>query len=130
MIGINGVEIAGEERIFIKAATGVLTAQECVNTIISNYGQIAENTQTLPAAVAKLKGVVSISTTGAGAFHLKAGAGDKIYLNGTALDDGDKVSLAAPAVGDCFSFWSIQTAAAAYDWCVVSGVGLLTDGGA
>jgi hypothetical protein len=112
-----------------QASTDTLTAAECKNSIISNYGQAAENTQTLPAAAVGLSGVVEISTTGTGAFHLKAGASDKIYLNGTALDDADKVTLAAPAVGDCFSFFTIQTAAAAWDWVVVSGVGILIDGG-
>lgn len=113
-----------------QAATDTLTAAECKNSVISNYGQAAENTQTLPAAAAGLKGMVSIAATGVGAFHLKAGAGDKIYLNGTAMADGEKVTLAAPAIGDCATFWTIQTGAAAWDWVFVSGVGLWISGGA
>lgn len=113
-----------------QAATDTLTAAEVSGTVISNYGQEAENTQTLPAAAAGYNGMVIIGTAGAGAFHLKAGAGDKIYLDGTALDDGDKVSIATPAVGNYFSFWSFQTGASSYDWIVTTGAGTLTDGGA
>lgn len=112
-------------------ATDTLTAQECRGTQISNYGQSAENTQTLPTAAEGLNGIVVIGTAGAGAFHLKAGANDKIYFDGTALDDGDKVSVATPAVGDHFTFFAFQTGASTYDWIVTSGAqGTLTDGGA
>lgn len=114
----------------IQASTATLTVAKVSGTVISNYGQGAENTQTLPAAAAGYNGLITIATAGAGAFHLKAGASDKIYLDGTALDDGDKASLATPAIGDYFSFWSFQTGATAYDWIVSSGQGTLTDGGA
>jgi len=111
-------------------ATDTLTAIECSGTKISNYGQSAENTQTLPTAAADLSGIVVIETEGAGAFHLKAGANDKSYLNGTAMDDGDKVSITTPTIGDFFSFWSIRTGASTYDWIISSGAGVLIDGGA
>jgi len=114
----------------VQASTDTLTAAECSSKIINNYGQAAENTQTLPTAAKGLNGICVIATAGAGAFHLKAGASDKIYLDGTALDDGDKVSLATPAVGDYFTFWAFQTGASAYDWIVTTGSGTLTDGGA
>ena len=118
-------------KVVTQAATDTLTAAECRGCVISNYGQAAENTQILPAAAEGLHGLVVIGTAGAGAFHLKAGAGDKIYLDGKALDDGDKVSVATPAVGDNFTFFSFQTGASAYDWIVTSGSqGTLTDGGA
>lgn len=113
----------------IQAATDTLTATECRSKQINNYGQSAENTQTLPAATKGLLGRAVIATAGAGAFHLKAGASDKIYLDGVALDDGDKVSLATPVVGNFFSFFTFQNGATAYDWHVVSGLGLLIDGG-
>jgi len=134
-IGSQDIEIAGSVsaglKVVTQAATDTLTAAECRGCVVSNYGQVAENTQTLPAAAEGLHGLVVIGTAGAGAFHLKAGAGDKIYLDGKALDDGDKVSLATPAVGDNFTFFSFQTGASAYDWIVTSGSqGTLTDGGA
>lgn len=114
----------------VKPATGALTAVDCGDTSISNYGQSAENTQTLPACASKLGGLVTIATAGAGDFNLKAGAGDKIYLDGTALDNGDKVTLDTPLVGDFFSFVSFKSGAATYDWIVRTGEGSLIDGGA
>lgn len=114
----------------LKPSTGSLTAQECSGTIINNYGQTVANTQTLPAAAEGLNGMVLIGASGVGDFNLKAGAGDKIYLDGIALDDGDKASLAAPAVGNFFTYWAFKTGANAYDWFVSSGFGTLTDGGA
>jgi hypothetical protein len=114
----------------IAASTATLSPANVSNTLINNYGQSAENTQTLPTGAAAYNGIVVIGTAGMGAFHLKAGPNDKIYLDGVALDDGDKVTLANPAVGDYFSFWSFKTGPNSWDWRVVSGVGLLTDGGA
>jgi len=114
----------------VQAATDTLTAAEVSSTVINNYGQSAANTQTLPAAAEGYNGICVIGTAGAGAFHLKAGASDKIYLDGTALDNGDKVSLATPVVGDYFTFWTFQTGASTYDWIVTTGSGTLTDGGA
>jgi len=115
----------------VAASTDTLSALECSGTFINNYGQGSANTQTLPAAAEGLNGIVHISAAGVGAFHLKAGTGDKIYLDGTALSDGDKASIATPAVGNSMTFWSFQTGASAYDWIVSSGAGTtVTDGGA
>ena len=113
----------------VKTATGDLTAAEVTNTIINNYGQGAETTLTLPAAAAGMNFMLVISTTG-NAIHIKAGASDKIYLDGTALDDGDKVSLAVPAVANSATFITIQTGAAAWDWVCQTILGVFTDGGA
>ena len=113
----------------VQAATDTLTVAECAGTIINNYGQGSANTQTLPAAAEGLSGTVCISAAGVGAFNLKAGAGDKIYLNGTATADGEKASLATPAVGDFFTFYTVQTEAAAWDWVVTTGIGTLVNGG-
>jgi len=114
----------------IASSTGTLSAAQVSGVVLNNYTQSTANTQTLPAAAVGYNGMIVIATAGAGSFHLKAGAGDKIYLDGTALSDGDKVTLATPTVGDYFSFWSFQTGATAYDWLVASGQGTLTDGGA
>lgn len=113
----------------IKSATGSLAASECYGTVINNYGQGAASTLTLPAAVVGLSFMLLVSTTG-NALHIKAGAGDKLYLDGTALDDGDKVSLATPAVGNCATFFTFQTGASAYDWYCNTINGVFTDGGA
>ena len=122
--------LAAKIKTVTQPTTDTLTVPEVSGTQISNYGQGAENTQTLPAAEEGLNGVVVIGTAGAGALHLKAGGGDKIYLNGVALDDADKASLSTPAVGDYFTFESFKTGASDYDWMVISGQGTLSDGGA
>ena len=79
--------------------------------------------------------ILQIETAGAGAFHLKAGASDKFYFDDgsgtvTALDDGDKISFATPAVGDTLVVNSIRTGASDYDWLAVCTRGTATDGGA
>jgi len=113
----------------IKASTGDLTAAECTNTCISNYNQGAAMTLTLPAAAVGLNFVLTVVTTGY-AIHLKAGASDKIYLDGVALDDADKVSLATPAAGDCIAFFTWKSGASTYDWIALTQTGVWADGGA
>ena len=110
-------------------STGTLSAANCAGTLINNLGQAAANTQTLPAAATGLNFIAQISTSGTGAFNLKAGTGDKIYLDGVALDDGDKVSCATPTIGNFITFWTIPIASA-WDWVASSGQGDWTDGGA
>jgi len=112
-----------------RAATGSLSADDCSGTVIHNAGQSAANTQTLPAANAGYNFIAQIGTAGTGAFNLKAGAGDKIHFDGTALDDADKVSNAAPVVGDYITFWTIYIGSA-WEWMATSGQGTWTDGGA
>ena len=99
------------------------------NTIISNYGQTVENTQTLPTIESGLNFLFQIEATGVGDVHLKAGATDKIYLDGVALDDGDKITCTDPAIGDYIVVWSIQTGASTFDWIAESGRGIFSDGG-
>ena len=125
-----GDSISAELKLITQSVTDTLTEQECRGTQISNYGQTVENTQTLPTASEGLNGIVVIGATGVGHFHLKAGPSDKIYLNGIALDDGDKATLDTPLIGYFFSFASFQTGASTYDWLVIEGQGSLTDGGA
>jgi hypothetical protein len=110
-------------------ATGDIGVNHCNGSVINNYGQAAEATLTLPAAASGLHLRVIVSATG-NALHIKAGAGDKIYLENTALDDGDKVSLATPEVADNAEFFAFQTGASAWDWCCQTGAGTWTDGGA
>jgi hypothetical protein len=107
-----------------------LTAAECSNTIVSNYSQAAESTITLPAAASGLAFVVTVVTTGVGALHIKAGASDKHYFDGVALDDADKISCATPAIGNMISVLAFKSGAATYDWIATSITGTWTDGGA
>lgn len=112
------------------AATGDLTAAQVNGSLITNYGQGAASTLTLPSAAAGYNFIVVVSTTG-NALHIKAGASDKLYLDGTALDDGDKASLNTPALGNTLTCFTFQTGASAYDWICTSGGGSAwADGGA
>jgi len=85
---------------------------------------------TLPTADYGMNFLAVIATSGAGAFHIKADTNDKIYLDGTVLDDADKASLSTPAVGDCAVFFTFQTGASSWDWICESIQGSWTDGGA
>jgi hypothetical protein len=113
----------------IKTATGSLSVAECSGTVISNYGQGAEMTLTLPTAQAGLIFLATVVTTG-NALHYKADASDKIYLDGTALDDGDKVTLATPALANCASFICFLTGDGTHDWFCNPINGYWEDGGA
>ena len=111
-----------------KQSTIGLTAVECSNTVLNNYGQTAVNTLTLPTATLGLSFQLVVSTTGY-ALHIKAGASDKIYLDGTALDDGDKVSVITPSISDSVYFFCFQTGASTCDWFCSSINGYWVDGG-
>jgi hypothetical protein len=73
---------------------------------------------------------------GAGqAYHLKPNAADKVYLNGTTLDDGDKVSNAVTVKGDVIRFETFVSGYTSgtdydYDWIATTVSGTWTDGGA
>jgi len=113
-----------------KASSDTLSATQVRGGMITNYGQVAENTLTLPTAASGYNFILVVGTSGAGALNLKAGASDKIYLDGTALDDADKARLEVPGVGDTLTCFSFQTGATAFDWICSSGGGAVwTDGG-
>ena len=112
------------------ASTSNLKSIDCYNKILTNYGQSAENTITLPDCENGMNFLFQVETSGAGNVHLKATSSDKIYFDGIALDDGDKVSCTTPAVGNFINFWTIQTGESSYDWIAESGRGTWVDGGA
>lgn len=120
---------ANSTLVITKASTDTLTAQEVTNSMIDNYGQGAASTLTLPTAASGMAFLFTVSTTGY-AIHIKAGASDKIYLDAVALDDGDKVSLATPALGDFITFWTFKTGGSTWDWVASSGIVAWADGGA
>ena len=121
--------VVGKLQEIVQPSTDTLTALEVSGTLVNNLGQSSENTQTLPPAAKGLNFIVNIATTGQGAFHVKAGGSDKIYLDGTALNDADKVSLATPALADFATFWCFETSSSVYDWQCKTGNGTWTDGG-
>lgn len=121
-------ELKGNTAEIVQASTDTLTVAKMAGTIINNYGQGAANTQTLPAAAEGLNILVVLSTVG-NAFHIDVQATDKVYLDGVALDDGDKISNATPAIGDSISIVAFQTGASAYDWRAQTIQGTWVDGG-
>ena len=110
-------------------ATGDIDISDCNGSILNNWGQEAEATLTLPVAASGLhfKVIISESTY---ALHIKANTDDKIILDGTALDNADKVSLASPAVADSAFFFTFQTGASKWNWACQTITGTWTDGGA
>ncbi len=112
------------------SASQTLLPFQVSGTILSNFGQTAANTQILPPAAAGMNFIAPIATAGQGAFNIKAGTSDKIYLAGVALDGADKVSNAAPAIGDSITFWTFKSSASTWDWMAAIGVGTWIDGGA
>jgi hypothetical protein len=112
-----------------KAKTGALAILDIIGTILTNYGQTAENIQTLPdtADVVTALGtgvevgfVVRVETEGAGAFGLKPGADDKHYFDGgggvVALDNGAEVVFEVPNIGDTLVVTMIRTGESSFDW--------------
>ena len=120
---------SGKLKEIIVSSTGELPVEDCSGTILTNYGQTAENTQTLPTAEAGLNFTAVIGSAGQGAFHIKPAEDDKIYLNGTALDIEDKVSLSTPDYGDSIMFFTVKTGAIEWDWVAKAIAGTWTDGG-
>jgi hypothetical protein len=118
----------------VENVSNTLAEWRCANGHMTNYGQAAAATITLPAAKEGMRVRFTITTTGF-AYHIKAAAADCIYLNGTKLDDADKVSNAVPAVGDSILFTAFRSGAVsdnvwAYDWIARSEGGTWIDGGA
>lgn len=80
-------------------------------------------TITLPACF--VGACVTIYSTAANAVNVDADAGDRIVLNGTPLDNGDKITSASGA-GDFVTLISDD----ADGWRVIGRSGTWTDGGA
>jgi hypothetical protein len=103
-----------------KTVTGSLSLAECYGTVIDNYGQAASMTLTMPAACSQINFQFEVVTTGF-AIYIKAAPGDKFYHNGVALDDGDKIGVTSPVVGDCIWIEGMRTGASTYDLRSISG---------
>ena len=109
-----------------KPSTATLTADECKGTLISNYGQSAQNVLTLPPAAEGLNFTVVISTAGAGAFYLSPDGSDRIYLDGTDIGPA-RVGMETPAVGAMIAFTAFQTGASSYAWAAQTIAGTWLD---
>lgn len=127
---VNGV-ISGYNVITeVDCSSGVsLSAAQVCGTILTNAGQGAADVQnTLPAAAAGYSFVAIMGTTqAANTWKLTAGAGDKIYLDGTAGTDAQSVII-TPTVGDYITVVSFKSSGSTYDWIARTGVGTWTAG--
>ena len=119
-------------RVVTPALAGLSTVIEQAGdanvTAAQMHGQthkvLTTGTMTLPAVAAGLN--ARFFTVGAIAVHVKAGASDKIKLNGTELDDGDKITNSSTH-GDMVE---IAANEAGTDWQTGVIIGTWTDGGA
>ena len=98
-----------------KTSNGTMSTSDVTYTVVSNYGQSSEMTLNLPAAAAGYRFDFFVGATGY-ALHFKSNANDKLYINGTPTDDGDKISLTNPSIGNSCTFYSFVTGSDVYDW--------------
>lgn len=103
------------------ASDQVLTAALCKNSLIT---VTATATITLPAVTGSGMCVCIYSTTAA-VVHVDANANDRIVLDGTALDDGDKVTCDAVAGN-----WIVLFNDTNVGWRTLGKQGVWVDGGA
>lgn len=137
----NGINLSGlyhnnlsAPGMIVKNTTDSLQEAWCRDTQISNYGQGGAAVLTLPHPKAGMRMRFTMTATGK-SYAVKAGVGDKIILNGTALDDGDKVINSNTAIGDAILFYAFNSGYTSgtdydYDWIAVTEGGTWTDGGA
>lgn len=106
---------------YIRPISTYISTSEMLGSTINNYGQGAVNCiHQLPTAAKGLKTTFVAGTTQAAAlFGFRAGANDKIYLNGVAGTDGDAVTI-NPTIGDKIVVEAIQTGASAWDWIAIT----------
>jgi hypothetical protein len=95
-----------------------LTVAQCKRTIVSNYGMTdADCAITLPAAAEGLAFMCILPAVRERYFRLTAGAGDKIYLSGTAGNDAGYVGVASGyATGTACQMFTFKASDGGFDW--------------
>ncbi len=111
--------IQGDIKITNKSANATLTASEMNGWVFVS----ATATMTLPAV--SIGTSVCVYSTSAADVYVDTNASDRIRLNGTALDDGDKIKSAG-AAGD----FVCLTGDSAAGWTTLGRSGTWTDDGA
>ena len=117
-------KIAGERDFVFVTEDTVLTAAQCLGHIIIITGAY---TVTLPAVSGfdnSDGGSALIYSTGADTIHVDVNASDRIVLDGTALDDGDKIT--SPGTAGAFVSLVNDTSAG---WRTLGRFGIFVDGG-
>ena len=128
---ITGDYITGKFIEISVSASLTLTVAQCSGTVVTSYSPGAAMVITLPAAESGLNCLVAVGGTAGYTLDVDTNASDKAYLDGTALDDGDKVrsTAANTATGDFISFWTFKNGASSWDWMARSQEGTWIDGG-
>ena len=117
--------LQGELNIIPLTESTVLTAAQCKGSVVVVTGAY---TMTLPIVTGfegSIGGSVVVYSSGADTIHVDANASDRIVLDGTALDDGDKIT--SPGTAGAYVYLVNDTAAG---WRVMGRYGVWTDGGA
>ncbi len=118
VIGANTFVVNTAEVVKTANADSPLTAAQCGNSVVSNYGMTdADCTIALPTAAANLAFLVILPAVRARFFKLQAGSSDKIYLSGVAGADNGKVGVASGyATGSCCTFFTFKASDGNFDW--------------
>jgi len=90
--------------------SGAITAEKLYGGQINTYGQDADATLTLPAAVLGMNFILFIGTTVAKYLRLDPDGGDSIYLDGVTTGDGKYIGVASAAIGNMVQFSTATTA--------------------
>jgi len=108
--------------------SSALSNQQCLGTLITNYGMASGGDTTIYAVAAST--ICTVLTEAASqAWSLKPPTGEAFVLDGTALDANDEIDV-GQAVGDYLTLMRVRTGASAWQWRALSGIGAHTDGGA
>jgi hypothetical protein len=114
--------IRGKKKEIYKTASAdsPLTAAECADTVVSNYGMTdADCVIDLPTAAEGLDFTCILPAVRARYFRLKCptAQADKIYLLGVAGSDDGYVGVATGyATGACARFFTFKASDGGYDW--------------
>jgi hypothetical protein len=109
-------------------STTALAAWMVSDSIIDNVNQAGAATVTLPSAADGYRVRFVMATPGF-AYHIKPAVGNRVFLDGTGLADGNKVSNPKPAVGDAVSCYTFRSGASSHAWICRGEGGTWINGG-
>jgi hypothetical protein len=98
------------------------------DSIIDNVNQTGAATITLPSAADGYRVRFVMATPGL-AYHIKPAVGNRVFLDGTAFADGNKLSNPKPAVGDAVSCYTFRSGAGSHAWNCRGESGTWVNGG-
>lgn len=105
------------------ATSKTLVINDCKGSSIDNVGQSASCDLQLPTAFEGANFIMIVGQTTASPWRIRAGATDKIYLNGVAGLDNGYVGITTPVVGSFLSVFAFKTDVSSYDWMAIVGNG-------